>query len=193
MLCFAHDSKRKGSALTPPPVSWETKLLRPFRPLKAEARQSFEGAPGGPQQKELTPAQKRAEVLRAYVQPKAASRLERIRRIRRPLLLQRHIRPQNRLASGMQRPWTISSSKCRPEMQEPLPDGALLRHYRRVHHHLFQDVYPGGKVQDGPHRKGRKHVLLSEHIASSMDQLFKKLALAAFNTRKHSGLPGRSH
>ncbi|MDH2406087.1 Fic family protein [Bradyrhizobium sp. SSUT18] len=65
---------------------------------------------------------------------------------------------------------------------EPLPDGRFTpTHYKRVHHHLFQDVYPwAGKYRTVRTAKGGNMFCYPEHIASSMDQLFKKLALAAF-------------
>jgi Fic/DOC family len=66
--------------------------------------------------------------------------------------------------------------------QEPLPDGRFTpAHYRRVHHHPFQDVYSwAGKYRTVRTTKGGNMFCYPEHITSSMDQLFKKLALAAF-------------
>jgi cell filamentation protein len=65
---------------------------------------------------------------------------------------------------------------------EPLPEGRFTpAHYKRVHHHLFQDVYPwAGKYRTVRTSKGGNMFCYPEHITSSMDQLFEKLALAAF-------------
>jgi cell filamentation protein len=66
--------------------------------------------------------------------------------------------------------------------EEPLPAGHFTpAHYRRIHHHLFQDVYPwAGKYRTVRTSKGGNMFGCPEHIASSMDKLFKKLALAGF-------------
>lgn len=49
-------------------------------------------------------------------------------------------------------------------------------HYKSVHHHLFRDVYTwAGKHRTVHTAKGGNWFCYPEHIASSMDQLFKKL------------------
>jgi cell filamentation protein len=65
---------------------------------------------------------------------------------------------------------------------EPLPAGRFTSaHYKRIHHHLFQDVYTwAGKYRTVRTAKGGNMFCYPEHITSSMDQLFWKLALAAF-------------
>ncbi|WP_247439683.1 Fic family protein [Bradyrhizobium sp. 139] len=69
--------------------------------------------------------------------------------------------------------------------EEPLPAGRFTpAHYKRIHHHLFQDVYSwAGKYRKVRTAKGGNMFCYPEHITSSMDQLFAKLALPAF----HSG------
>ncbi|SFQ30530.1 cell filamentation protein [Bradyrhizobium sp. Ghvi] len=66
--------------------------------------------------------------------------------------------------------------------EEPLPAGRFTpTHYKRIHHHLFQDVYPwAGKYRTVRTSKGGNPFAYPEYIASSMDQLFEKLALPAF-------------
>lgn len=61
---------------------------------------------------------------------------------------------------------------------EPLPGGQYdARHYRRLHHHLFQDVYSwAGKYRTVRTSKGGNHFCFPEYIASSMDRLFALLA-----------------
>jgi cell filamentation protein len=65
---------------------------------------------------------------------------------------------------------------------EPLPAGRFTpAHYKRIHHHLFQDVYPwAGKYRTVRTAKGGNMFCFPDHITTSMDQLFEKLALAAF-------------
>jgi cell filamentation protein len=67
---------------------------------------------------------------------------------------------------------------------EPLPAGRFTpAHYKRIHHHLFQDVYPwAGKYRTVRTSKGGNMFCYPEHITSSMDQLFKKLGLPAFES-----------
>ncbi|MCC8977910.1 Fic/DOC family protein [Bradyrhizobium acaciae] len=62
---------------------------------------------------------------------------------------------------------------------EPLPAGRFTpAHYRSIHHHLFQDVYTwAGKYRTVWTFKGGNPFAYPDHIASSMNQLFKKLAL----------------
>ena len=68
--------------------------------------------------------------------------------------------------------------------REPLPEGRFApAHYRSVHHHLFQDVYTwAGKYRTVRTAKGGNWFCYPEHIASNMDQLFKKLELPAFKS-----------
>lgn len=69
--------------------------------------------------------------------------------------------------------------------KEPLPTGSFdPRHYRRVHHHLFQDIYPwAGKYRTVRTSKGGNPFCFPENIASAMDKLFKELAdSTAFTT-----------
>jgi cell filamentation protein len=62
---------------------------------------------------------------------------------------------------------------------EPLPDGQFNpAHYRRIHHHLFQDVYTwAGKYRTVRTSKGGNPFAYPEHIASYMDEVFGKLML----------------
>ncbi|MCP3446173.1 Fic family protein [Bradyrhizobium sp. CCGUVB14] len=66
--------------------------------------------------------------------------------------------------------------------EEPLPAGRFTpAHYKRIHHHLFQDVYSwAGKYRKVRTAKGGNMFCYPEHIVSSMDDLFEKLASAAF-------------
>lgn len=61
---------------------------------------------------------------------------------------------------------------------EPLPGGQYdARHYRRVHHHLFQDVYSwAGKYRTVRTSKGGNIFCFPEHILATMDHLFAALA-----------------
>lgn len=65
---------------------------------------------------------------------------------------------------------------------EPLPAGRFTpAHYKRIHHHLFQDVYTwAGKYRTVRTAKGGNMFCYPEHITSTMDKLFEKPALAAF-------------
>lgn len=65
--------------------------------------------------------------------------------------------------------------------QEALPEGRFTpAHYRSIHHHLFQAVYTwAGKYRTVRTAKGGNWFCYPEHIASSMNQLFKKLELSA--------------
>ncbi len=60
---------------------------------------------------------------------------------------------------------------------EPLPNGKYdARHYRRVHHHIFQDVYTwAGKYRTVRTSKGGNPFCFPEHISSQMDHLFTSL------------------
>ncbi|WP_026789986.1 Fic/DOC family protein [Pleomorphomonas oryzae] len=71
---------------------------------------------------------------------------------------------------------------------EPLPSGRLsVAHYRAIHKHLFQDVYPwAGRYRTVRISKGGSMFCYPEHIPSEMQRLFEGLA------RQHflAGLPG---
>jgi cell filamentation protein len=61
---------------------------------------------------------------------------------------------------------------------EPFPDGRLsFRHYRGVHRHLFQDVYPwAGKIRTVRIAKGENAFCYPEHIDREMRKLFTELS-----------------
>lgn len=61
---------------------------------------------------------------------------------------------------------------------EPLPTGLYdARHYRRVHHHLFQDVYSwAGRYRTVRTSKGGNVFCFPEHISATMDKLFGEFA-----------------
>jgi cell filamentation protein len=69
---------------------------------------------------------------------------------------------------------------------EPLPHGAYdPRHYRRIHHHLFQDVYRwAGRYRTVRTSKAGNPFCYPEHIEREMDRLFATLgrSLAAENS-----------
>ena len=60
---------------------------------------------------------------------------------------------------------------------EPLPDGRLsLHHYRAIHHHLFQDVYPwAGRFRTVRLNKDGSAFCYPENIAREMQRLFADL------------------
>lgn len=60
---------------------------------------------------------------------------------------------------------------------EPLPDGRFgTAHYRAVHHHLFQDVYPwAGRYRTVRTAKSGNWFCFPEHIPQQMDRLFGQL------------------
>lgn len=60
---------------------------------------------------------------------------------------------------------------------EPLPVGKHdARHYRRVHHHIFQDVFSwAGKYRTVRTSKGGNPFCFPEYIPSQMDRLFASL------------------
>ena len=65
---------------------------------------------------------------------------------------------------------------------EPLPRGRLnAKHYRSVHHHLFQDVYRwAGRFRTVRTHKGQNTFCYPEHIATQMHTLFADLQRADF-------------
>lgn len=62
--------------------------------------------------------------------------------------------------------------------EEPLPDGRFgPTHYRRIHWHLFRDVYRwAGRYRTVRTGKGGNWFCFPEHIDSQMKQLFRRLA-----------------
>jgi cell filamentation protein len=62
--------------------------------------------------------------------------------------------------------------------EEPLPEGDFdPPHYRRIHHHLFQDVYIwAGQYRTVRISKGGNSFCYPEHIPAQMDALFRKLS-----------------
>ena len=66
--------------------------------------------------------------------------------------------------------------------EEALPHGRFgPAHYRKVHYHLFQDVYPwAGRYRTVRTAKGSNPFCYPEHIAHSMDAAFAKLTQPAF-------------
>jgi cell filamentation protein len=89
---------------------------------------------------------------------------------------------------GLRDPATLESYELEMttlRAKEPLPRGKFdPRHYRRVHHHLFQDVYRwAGKYRTVRTSKGGNPFCFPENIVSAMDKVFKELADgAAFTT-----------
>jgi len=65
---------------------------------------------------------------------------------------------------------------------EPLPNGRLsVRHYRAIHRHLFQDVYPfAGRFRTVRLAKDGTAFCYPEHIAREMRALFIDLALKRY-------------
>ena len=61
--------------------------------------------------------------------------------------------------------------------EEPMPHGRFsARHYRRIHHHLFQDVYGwAGKYRTVRLTKGASTFCYPENIAPEMQRLFSDL------------------
>lgn len=60
---------------------------------------------------------------------------------------------------------------------EPLPEGNFdARHYRSVHHHLFQDIYSwAGQYRTIRTAKAGNWFCFPEHIEGEMERLFKQL------------------
>lgn len=65
---------------------------------------------------------------------------------------------------------------------EPLPDGRFgSAHYRAVHRHLFQDVYPwAGRYRTVRTAKGGNWFCFPEHIPQQMDRLFGQIKAGGF-------------
>jgi cell filamentation protein len=61
---------------------------------------------------------------------------------------------------------------------EPLPDGKYdAKHYCKVHHHLFQDVYAwAGKYRTVRTSKGGNPFCFPEYISQEIERLFSSLA-----------------
>lgn len=66
--------------------------------------------------------------------------------------------------------------------EEPLPEGNFgCAHYRRIHRHLFQDVYRwAGRYRTVRTGKNGNWFCYPEHIVPSMNRLFAKLAGESF-------------
>lgn len=66
--------------------------------------------------------------------------------------------------------------------EEPLPEGRLsTTQYRKVHHHVFQDVYSwAGRYRSTRISKGGSMFCYPENIASEMDKLFGQLKRQRF-------------
>lgn len=62
--------------------------------------------------------------------------------------------------------------------EEPLPNGALdYIHYKRIHHHFFQDVYDwAGKSREIRTGKGGNWFCYPEYINAGMEKIFTELA-----------------
>ena len=71
----------------------------------------------------------------------------------------------------------FESVLVRQRSLEALPQGRLtVRHYRSIHHHLFQDVYSwAGRFRTVRTHKGASTFCYPEHIADQMKQLFDGL------------------
>ena len=61
--------------------------------------------------------------------------------------------------------------------EEPLPHGTFDPiHYRKIHHHLFQDVYEwAGQYRTVRTSKGGNAFCYPEHISAQMDALFRSI------------------
>src|SRR5262245_53698835 len=81
--------------------------------------------------------------------------------------------------------------------EEPLPTGrASPRHYRAIHHHLFQDVYGwAGKYRTIRLSKGDSTFCYPEHIDREMKRLFARLKAQSFlaNRSKSEFARGAAH
>ena len=66
--------------------------------------------------------------------------------------------------------------------EEPLPAGKFTAaHYRKVHHHLFQDVYGwAGRYRTVRTGKGGNWFCYPEYIDGTMNRLFKRLTTQPF-------------
>ncbi|MDA3859341.1 MAG: Fic family protein [Roseovarius sp.] len=62
--------------------------------------------------------------------------------------------------------------------EDPLPEGALdYPHYRAIHHHFFQDVYPwAGQPRQVRTAKGGNWFCYPEYIDTEMNRIFRELA-----------------
>lgn len=62
--------------------------------------------------------------------------------------------------------------------EEPLPDGDLdYDHYKRIHHHFFQDVYDwAGQSREIRTAKGGNWFCYPEYVDSKMERLLSQLA-----------------
>ena len=62
--------------------------------------------------------------------------------------------------------------------EEPLPEGELdYDHYKRIHHHFFQDVYDwAGQPREIRTGKGRNWFCYPEYIDAEMNKIFSQMA-----------------
>jgi len=77
--------------------------------------------------------------------------------------------------AGILEAFEVEISTLRAE--EPLPHGTFdSAHYRRIHHHLFQDVYEwAGQYRTVRTSKGGNAFCYPEHIPAQMDALFRSM------------------
>jgi cell filamentation protein len=97
---------------------------------------------------------------------------------------------KNRL--GLRDPGTLQAFELEMSTlraEEPLPSGRFgSAHYRRIHRHLFQDVYTwAGRYRTVRTAKGGNWFCFPEHISTEMERLFKRLGGAAFLPGSSSG------
>jgi cell filamentation protein len=76
----------------------------------------------------------------------------------------------------------LSRPKFPARAEEPLPEGELdFRHYKAVHHHLFQDVYEwAGQVRTVRLFKGGNPFCFPENIEEQATRLFSELKAAGY-------------
>lgn len=87
--------------------------------------------------------------------------------------------PNLRIQAALDAFETISTAQ---RSEEPLPNGRLsARHYRAIHKHLFQDVYPwAGRYRTVRLSKDGSAFCYPEHIAAEMRTLFASLKAKRF-------------
>ena len=74
---------------------------------------------------------------------------------------------------------------------EPLPTGRLsYSHYRAIHRHLFQDVYPwAGRIRTVRIAKGGNAFCYPEHIDREMRRIFAESVRQKPDTTDHANSP----
>ncbi|MFF8802899.1 MULTISPECIES: Fic/DOC family protein [unclassified Methylobacterium] len=82
-----------------------------------------------------------------------------------------------RSQSGLDRFEAVMTAQ---RFEEPLPPGRLtVAHFRAIHRHIFQDVYPwAGRFRTVRMRKGFSPFCYPEHISREMAHLFARLGAA---------------